>query len=88
MSSPSTRRKIGRGHELQQRLKDRGYHKRGWSKTSKGDAETAMEMMLSPICRMFRAASGFRGISYLLPFEPYRHRARFVGGPVTYRPIS
>ena len=41
--------------------KTRRYHKRGSPNQSKGDAQTAMEMTPSPVCRMFSALSDSEG---------------------------
>ena len=45
------------------------YSKRGSPKPSKGDAETAMEMTLSPVRRMFSAPSDSKGYHTCYPSD-------------------
>ena len=57
MPCPSTRGRIGRCHELQQRLKDLALPQTWFAKTVQREAERAMEMTASPVRRMFSASS-------------------------------
>ena len=56
----------------------RRYRKRGLPKLSKQDAETAMEMTPSPVCRMFSAPSDSEGYHTCYPSDD-------AGGAVAYR---
>ena len=47
----------------------RRFRKRGSPKRSKGDAETAIEVTLSPVCQMFSAASDSEGYHTCYPSD-------------------
>ena len=66
----------------------RRYRKHGSPKPFKGDAETAMEMTPSPVCRMFSAPSDSEGYHTCYPSDDAGAEPKFSGGAVAYRPKS
>ena len=66
----------------------RRYRKRGLPKQSKKDWESAMEMTLSPVRRMFSALFHFEGYHTCYPSDGAGAEPDFPAGGFAYRPES